>query len=203
MSALDGLALRLALDGLTNQIPRTVARDDGTTVQVWDDCLLDQLASLGQGGEAGNGASGKPGSKPPIAIDVLALRVDIRNAVARVRVRHAGTGTAAQLRAVVDHLISTQQWAQCVDWAALLHAWARRINDLSGVERPRSRPLPIDCPVCGQRWQYVDSDGETVRRPILSAMFDRDVMLSLDCASCGTWARGAELDALVTFMRAA
>lgn len=205
MSSLVGLELRFALDALVNKIPRTVMRDNGSTCQVWDDCLLDQLANLGQGGESGSGgAHSKPGSKPPVPIDVLALRVDIRDAIAGMwRAGLPNTGTAAQLRAIVDHLIETNQWAAVYDWTELLRAWALRINDLSGVERPRSRPLPIDCPACRQRWQYVTTDGETVRRPILSALFDGDVMLSLDCASCGSWQRGPALDALVTFMRAA
>lgn len=128
----------------------------------------------------------------------------MRNAIARMwRADLSTAGTAAQLRAVTDHLIASQQWDECEHWTELLHSWARRINDLSGAERPRMRALPINCPACGQRWQYVDSDGETVRKPIMSALFDNGLMMSLDCASCGTWSRGDALDALVSFMRAA
>lgn len=203
---LAGLALHHALDALTNRIPRTVHRDDGSTVQIWDDCLLDQLARLGEGGEIGQGGSGKPGSKPPVAIDVLALRLDIRSAIrdAISSVLSVKTerpiGTAAQLRFIVHHVIDADE---CDRWTELLTTWARRINDLSGAERPRMRALPIACPACGQRWQYVDSDGETVRKPIMSALFDGPIVLALDCASCGSWSRGEELDALVAFMRAA
>lgn len=204
MSTFTGLTLRLALDKLTNQIPRNVTRDDGSTVQVWDDCLLEQLDNMGSESSRGGGSHGKPGSKPPIALDVIALRLDMRNAIARMwRANLADNGTAGQLRTIVDYLIRSQQWALCEQWTVTLHGWERRINDLSGVERPRARPLPIECPACGERWQYVENDGETVRRPILSAVFDGDTMASLDCASCGTWSRGVELDALVAHMMAA
>jgi hypothetical protein len=204
MSSLVALNLQMALDRLVNQIPRNVVRDDGSTMQVWDDCLLDQLASMGQESTRGGSSHSKPDSKPPIALDVISLRLDMHNAIARMwRANLSDNGTAGQLRTIIAYLIDSRQWARCDEWAERLDTWAMRINDLSGVERARSRPLATPCPACGERWQYDEQDGETVRRPILSALFEGDVMLSLDCASCGSWVRGAGLDELVTHMLAA
>ena len=196
MSSIDALELRFALDALTNQIPRTLTRDDGTTEQVWDDCLLDQLEQMGQASTRAGTGGVPPGSRPPVAFDVIALRVEMRDAC-------QAPATAARLGAIVDSLIDSMQWEACTDWARTLRRWAATIRDMSGAERVRARPLPIDCPACHARWQYVDCDGETLRRPIMSAVFDGELMLSMHCASCGSWPRGRALDALVAFMRAA
>ncbi len=197
--------LRTALDALTNRIPRTCVRDDGTTDRIWDECLLDQLANaVVQGSESGSGSSGKPKSKPPIPMNVLSLNVEMRTYVTRYANAHLldmrQLTIAKQLAMVVDHICVNVMRRPAATWAALLTRWADQMRDVSGHRLVRVRELPFNCPVCARRWIPVARDGEESRRPIMSGVFEGESMTSLTCAMCGTWERGSSLDDLVEYM---
>jgi hypothetical protein len=69
-----------AVDELTRAVPGQVTRDDGTRVRLDAVSLWDQL--VGSASQSGSShASGKPGSRPPVALAALALRLEAQELV--------------------------------------------------------------------------------------------------------------------------
>jgi hypothetical protein len=183
---------------LTEPAFEVMTRDSGSLERVRAAPLLDQLAeALVPSGEVGSGGTGKSKSKPPLAIDALDLRAEIRKFCRLTISGDIASALKARAKQLERHRDTAAAWSM-VDQ---LDDWAERIRAVCGQAELTTRSLPIECPSCGERWCYVEQDGETIRQDTIAATFDGGVLESFACKQCrGVWRRGADLDALVDWM---
>lgn len=165
------------LRALTDRIPVDIVRDDGTTERVWVKSLLDQLAEAEQGTERGSSASGKPKSKPPISIEVIAIRAAIDALITKWRYAHLDRKDALRNIGWLAGQFESDYTDKLIDWAD-------RIRNVTGVERPRVMDLAIICPSCDQSWVARDDEGETVRNRAVYVILFKGTVQSFGCRGC-------------------
>lgn len=174
--------LAAAVHDLCDPIRAVMLRDDLTTTEHTAPSLLDQIAALGHGGDAGK-SKGAPNRLPldPAKLDAW---LEIKAAASDLHdraVMHSQPTPQQYVRHIVE---LAQGWSdpQAVLWVRdHLLVWQRMI--LAVLDPPKRAHIAAPCPQCSVRmvWRDDPSSGERVQSPTLSV----DGETGCTCLSCG------------------
>ncbi|CRK55456.1 Phage protein [Alloactinosynnema sp. L-07] len=199
MPPVDPVAARLAFDAAVDQLTSpgvgTITRESGAVERAVAPCLLDQLVEATRpGGDRGGAGGGTTGSRPPAALNALAVVADIgtemRSALAALGHNVFGPGPRTRLSTQVHTWASHAEHWQLHDVDYLAYA-ATRAQHWADAARavldppPRYRLRGNACPVCRETTVLVWSTEEAdwVRQAALFIDPDRAEAV---CAACDT-----------------
>ena len=185
------LAFEAAVDQLTQPSVTTIRRENGGVERARVPCLLDQLVEATQPGSERSGSSA-PGSRPPAALNALALVAEIGQAVrwALSALGHDlfGPGGRVRLAGQVRLWASYGETWQHDDPDYLAYAAGEAERWVAGIRAildpaPRYFLRGHACPTCGESsvplWS--DAEGDYLRQPALGIDTDR---VEAVCAAC-------------------
>jgi uncharacterized protein with PIN domain len=196
------------VDSLTKPTRHRLTRDDGATDWADVPSLWDQLSQcIATGSEGGSRA--KPGSKPPVDTESLALRLEIEWLIAGGCHDHglkvdrdepADTRVPKDIRRLASAIVTKANPAAVTAATTQLGKWAHRIRTTIGDgTKPARRLRGHRCITCGTEGLRIrNSDGDTTIVPPLMLTFSDDGQVRCaTCEACGVvyW-RGDDLHRL-------